>query len=364
MDEAQIEADKEAVRTWAGTRKISLECINEIIELGFTSLEAIECLSKDDMKKCTKPIPVGQQKLIIKAVAGLSTSGQASGPAAKNVLNTNSLTGNSEQNLTDGFALRLAEQLQGQNGQNQSSHRQDTDPVVQGNPVVGTFSWQDPQVYLKSMANEKIQVYNIVDFVDVSNTPSEKIVSSGEEFEIVCRSGTRKPKLENLTISQWSAANIAILYKLHQDGVSDLSGVFDYLSYTSYIYGLISSHELASVYLFDREYRRLQALHKFRWGTTVGHLAPGFLRLRAVNSSSNSHKPKPGFKPDRPSFNSQSFQSHTAEGKLICRNYNMRVGCTFRGCKYEHVCNIPSCGKGHPGFNHSSQIYSHPNSKN
>ena len=68
-------------------------------------------------------------------------------------------------------------------------------------------------------------------------------------------------------------ANIAILHTLVQDGTLPLSQVFDYMSYTTYLYRFINAYDLVFVYMFDRSYRRLQHSHKFRWGTGVGHLS-------------------------------------------------------------------------------------------
>lgn len=66
-------------------------------------------------------------------------------------------------------------------------------------------------------------------------------------FQIICRSGPNKPKLEKLTLWKWPSANLAILHKLVEDGVLPMAQIFDYLSHTSRIYCLVSSHELVSV---------------------------------------------------------------------------------------------------------------------
>ena len=105
-------------------------------------------------------------------------------------------------------------------------------------------------------------------------------MSSNDEFQPICLAGPKKPRLESLAVNQWSLANIAIMHKLVQDGTLPLSQVFDYLSYSTYMHRLMSACELVSVYLFDREYRKLQHIHNFRWGTVVGHLSTQQLRLR------------------------------------------------------------------------------------
>ena len=358
--------DAKVVIAWAAERKISLESINIVMDLGFTSVESICTIEAGDLKKS---IPIGQQKMILKAVAGLAPSkGEASAPnATANVdipgENPDNGTPSTSNTITNqnAFECRLAEQInlrnaQGVNGQIvQTPAQAPADP-----PVTGMYSWQDPQVYLKSTTNSKPLCYNIVDFVDMNFSGSEKVVSTEGDFELVCRTGVRKPKLENVTISQWSGANIAILYKLFQDGALGLSEVFDYLSYTSHIYSLISSYELGSVYLYDREYRRLQAAHKFRWGTAVGHLSAGFLRLRnSGNSQQGNQKTKSTYRPEGQRTSYRPHQSHSSAGKTICNNYNSKWGCTFTGCKYDHVCNTPGCGKSHP-----SHAHSHVDSKN
>jgi len=384
MDQSIEEQGFQDLCKWASDKRIQLDTIKACKELGYTSLEALECLSKEDLKKATVPVPVGQQRLLLKAVAGLGapegthspatllTNGDRTASTPQEGLNPASLESNNVEgggvsipgaslgpNLLDGedaFIRRLADQLgrapaqPGMGGQTQPSASGGL-PIPPAPPITGTLSWQDPQVYLKSVAGSKDQHYSIVDFVDAHLDISEKVVSSGDGFDLVYRSGSRKPKLENLTISQWSGANIAILYRLYQDGTLGLANIFDYLSYTTHIYSLISSHELGSVYQFDREYRRLQGLHKFRWGTSIGHLAPGYLRLRNTATSHPASKAKPVHRPDRPPQRT-SYQSHSSEGKVICKNFNTRFGCTYQGCKFEHVCNVPGCGRSHPGFTH------------
>ena len=179
---------------------------------------------------------------------------------------------------------------------------------------------------------------------------------------MVCRSGVKKLKLESLSITQWSSANLAILYKLVQEGSLEADCIFDYLSYTSYMYNLFTSHEAVSVLYYDREYRRLQHIHNFRWGTAVNHLAPSFLRLQPTFKPNSNPTPwgrassqnKGVYNPqgDRsgPRFN---FVSHSRTGQIICKRFNGWGGCSFKGCKFEHICNVPGCGLPHQGVKHS-----------
>ena len=96
----------------------------------------------------------------------------------------------------------------------------------------------------------------------------EEVVIWGQgEQQIVVKAGPKKPKLENLTLSQWSVANLAILNKLVADGKLKDESLMDYLSYFTKIYQLVQKCSLASVLLYDHEYRQLQANMSFSWGT-------------------------------------------------------------------------------------------------
>jgi hypothetical protein len=363
-----MEIDKEQVKSWAASRKVSAATVDEIINLGFTSLEAVELLTAEDLKK--SKISIGQQKLLLKAVSSLApvaevtredTAGTGTARAAtpSNVPSGDDTQGNAAVHPAgeEAFRQSLLNQLQALPGGPPARAQGGCIPATAGSSTVtGMYSWQDPQVFLKSVSNSKTQCHNIVDFVSQDCVNEERLLSSGDDIEIICRAGSRKPKLENLTISQWSQANIAILYRLFQDGDIDLPNVFDYLSYTAHIYNLISSHEVLSVFYYDREYRRLQAAHKFRWGMSVSHLAPGFLRLRAPTQQGGGQKLRATQRPDRHTQRPNSaYQSHSASGRPICKSFNIRAGCTFRNCRFDHVCNIPGCGKDHPGHSHPQE---------
>ena len=82
----------------------------------------------------------------------------------------------------------------------------------------------------------------------------EEVVIGGQgEQQIVVKAGPKKPKLENLTLSQWSVANLAILYKLVEDGKLKDEALMDNLSYSTKIYQLVQKCSLASVQLYGRE---------------------------------------------------------------------------------------------------------------
>ena len=142
-------------------------------------------------------------------------------------------------------------------------------------------AWNDPLVHISTASGKSVTQYlNICDIVQSTVIHEEDVILGGQGVQrIVMKSGQKKPCLENLTLSQWSA-NPSILYKLVGD--NKLSGTFlmDYLSYTTKVYELVQRFNLVSVLLYDREYRKLQSSMGFRWGTDVLHLHTLFLQPR------------------------------------------------------------------------------------
>jgi hypothetical protein len=69
--------------------------------------------------------------------------------------------------------------------------------------VSDNLSWQDPQVYLKSLVDTKdlSNYHDIVDFISMSGNLSaeEKLLSNSSSGQLVFKSGPVKPKLETVT---------------------------------------------------------------------------------------------------------------------------------------------------------------------
>ena len=103
--------------------------------------------------------------------------------------------------------------------------------------------------------------------------------------QIVLKSGPKKPRLESITLSQWSIANLAILYKLMGEGKLQGPALLDYLSYTTKVYQLVQRYNLISVMLYDREYRKLQGSMGFSRGADVQHLHTLFFCKSGTNHS-------------------------------------------------------------------------------
>lgn len=358
MAEGTVNAmsDIEKVKMWAAAKKLSEATTAAIISLGFDSMEAVSLISQEDFAK--SKIPVGQIKLLMKAVKQTFLSEDAiraeddshSGHAQPN---QDGATGSSDNNVTnsvntgDAYVDEVLGQLQ------QQQHGQ---PITANSGrnigfLGENFSWQDPQIYIKSLTNTQDNYHDIVDFVSACGTSfnDETLLSHSSTGQLIFKSGPSKPKLELISLCQWSMASLAILYKMLEEGSLSQANIIDYLSYTTRIYQLITTHDMTSVLFYDREYRRLQSRHKFRWGTDIPHIQTVFLKPKMARPS----KPQP----HRGTQYQGKFILHSASGKEICKKFNSRQGCTLSACKFEHSCNMPGCGKLHSASTHS---FPHP----
>ena len=309
---------EQVVMHWAQSNKISADAVEKLFEEGFTSLEAINLLDSDDLSK--SKIPRGQKKLILSCVQSLNggedagnkapllqvvppphaqTENRDSQTSATNEMpNQSAIPSESQdggfqatQKQCDSYLQGLLNQLckgqiQARNGfpsELSVNTRQQTLSDTQANVLSSANtanlaqsvpqSWKDPKIYLASAATGKSASthYDIVDFV-CGNAEEEIVVGGTGSHQVVLKAGPKKPKLETVSLSQWTIANLAILYKLHGESRLTGEGMLDYLSYTTKICQLVQRYNLVSVLLYDREYRKLQCAHDFRWGTDVPHL--------------------------------------------------------------------------------------------
>ena len=429
--------DEQIVAAWAAQCKISQEAVEKLASDGFTSMEAIQLLDREDMKR--SKLPMGQQKLILAAVRRLNSQTElvgeqnSAGQAYSNMSvedetskqttsrQSNGGSNNDKQKEslpsqhqmidvdTDGIQQSRApgqhgtsstpssgdkqssglhncdsedvyiRALIGQIQKGQAQARLTLEPGSQNSSVLGglgigqypnatnssvacgmpvqpetqtmTHSWKDPQIYLASAAEGKSTSYHdITDFV-VGNSEEEIIVGGNGTQQVILKSGPRKPKLEAVTLAQWSVANLGILYKLLGEGKLDSKSILDYLSYTTKICQLVQRFNLVSVLLYDREYRRLQSTHGFRWGTDIPHLQSVHLQARLPRTYPTASQNFKG-----PSSNQNKVTSLqaplTLDGKIICKLFNTKAGCHFKECKYVHQCSQTGCHQPHSAVTH------------
>ena len=191
----------------------------------------------------------------------------------------------------------------------------------------------DPRTFLTSkMAGEKF--YDIIDFVPGVLTREEKVTLPGSDSEVTLNIGAWKPKLESVTLQQWSAANAKIFYQLAQDGKITMATLPDYLAYTVMVSQLAEHYEWFSVLAYDREYRRLQASLGFAFGIDAQHLHTVYLVHKQTS--------KPGNRPSKARSTNLAGSTKApvdpASSKEVCRNYN-KAQCKWGTlCYRAHVC--------------------------
>ena len=216
-------------------------------------------------------------------------------------------------------------------------------------PAVGnTTSWQDPRIHLAAAAVDNSTCHHdIADFVAKDSLCEDVVAGTHDCTHIVVKSAS-KPKLDNITLSQWSIANLTILYVLLGEGKLLAHKILDYLSYSTKVYELTQRYENTSVYLilYDRcEYRKLQACHGFRWGTDI----PPLQTIRRVPRVTHSDR-RP--RPQHPPY-VQTKQvvagPMTGEGRAICRLYHTQRGCGYNDCKFvQYSCSYRGCFQVYP----------------
>ena len=379
--ETDTMTDEEYLYAWAAERKISAAATDKLIADGFTSVEAMKLVETSDLSR--NKITWGQQKLIMASVQAMNKiSSQIPSRTQQSDMTTASLSDEQSGRITsEGSAQQdniqqcrtnddvhlLMHELQ--SGQFQERHLGSA-PVLSQTfsggvtlPTQGSavncvqsdisYSWNNPQVYLAAAASGKsaIPYYDITDFV-ADNTEGETLIPGNSSQEVIFRSGPQKVKLENVSLAQWSVANLAILHKLVGEGKLHAGNILDYLSYTTKICQLAQKNSLISLWLYDREYRKLQASLDLRWATDVPHLHSVHLQTRVP--SRGPVKPKASRHNPFPRKTMLKATLMTLDGKVICKLFNTKSGCHFKdSCSYAHRCSQPGCYQWHPAVTHT-----------
>ena len=375
-----VRSDEELVTEFCLANKVSKTATEELLKRGFTSLEALKLVEMDNLS--SEKIPKGQRRLIMhitRALLHQDAAGSVDG-TAKDVLTSETAdaraadANSSSAGATIGTAANAPVQITQevepevavQNCTKTSNEQSDVYSSLIHNLISHqkTFasaqketvtpsqpSWNDPQIHISSASGKSVSGFlDICDFVQCS--VEEEVVLGGQgDQQIVVKSGPKKPKLESLTLSQWSVANLSILYKLVNENKLIGPALMDYLLYTTKVYQLVQRFSLVSVLLFDREYRKLQSSMGFRWSTDVQHFHMLFLQARSQPASQASQQTKKGTVGQKPGW--------LGKEKEICRNFNSSKGCSFQNCKFQHTCLLPGCSQKHPVQTHKGESKNH-----
>ena len=114
---------------------------------------------------------------------------------------------NNSTNTGDAYVDEVLCQLQ-----QQQQHGQPVGTAAHSGRNTGfleeNISWQDPRIYIKSLANTQDNYHDIVDFVSGSGTSfnDETLLSHSSTEQLIFKSGPSKPKLEFISLCQWSMA--------------------------------------------------------------------------------------------------------------------------------------------------------------
>ena len=342
-------SDEEQFQQWAAGAKLNATTIDNLTKEGFSCLDSVIWCSEEDRAQSAKlkAISLGQWRMLQAAIGKL----RATEPSPAQIPIPEKQAQPEPQEAED----KVLEEVMQQLGLSKSA------PPPLGN--LDQASWRDPQVFLRQLGKKPVVFYDIPDFVNgMGPSGSEEVVmeSGPQGPQLVIKSGPTKPKLENISFIQWSMANIAVMHRLVEDGkIVSMNHVLDYQSYTVRILQLAQRYTFSSVLLYDREYRRLQAESQFRWGTDLGHHLQSVTLI--AKTVANQRSTPSTF--NRPQQGGQSFRSKpynfkqkgplTSDGQVICLKYNCQSGCTFRDCRFKHVCSIEGCSGRHSALDHN-----------
>ena len=101
----------------------------------------------------------------------------------------------------------------------------------------------------------------------------ESVINLGPRTKLSVSYGLQRPKLSEITLSEFNVANTHILYRLIETGqLSSYSNIKAYLCYTVKINELAAKFRWQNVLKYDEEFRQLQAKHSLPWTYDSYHL--------------------------------------------------------------------------------------------
>ena len=213
------------------------------------------------------------------------------------------------------------------------------------NRFTGTSQFQDPTSILNPRGKQPY--LDIVEFIPGSIIEKERTeFPSGDGQNITIEAGPKRPNITSISQNQWGIANMRILTQLMANGsLPSVHHITNYLAYTAKIHQHAIRCTWASIMLYDREYRQLQATEGFPWGMDNIHLQTVYLREKVPDASHNqSHNAKPK--------NNQCYvKVDPKSGREVCISHNRQSGCSRTDCRFIHLCSI-CCSDAHNAINH------------
>ena len=118
------------------------------------------------------------------------------------------------------------------------------------------------------------KVLRIIDFVDnIIPREDERTISDGGHTKLIVSYDPKKPKLEQVTFSQWVIANTRFFYNLMiSRKLNSLEDIINYPAYTVKVMELSNRFQWPSVLKYDDEFRLLQATYGYPRSFDCNHL--------------------------------------------------------------------------------------------
>ena len=201
----------------------------------------------------------------------------------------------------------------------------------------------------------EIKALRIIDFVnDIIPHEDERMIGNdaGGSTRLLVKYGKRKPKLESVTVAQWTVANTRIMHRLiSSKQLVSYDDIKSYLAYTVKVMQLCTRYTWVSILRFDDEFRQLQAFYQVPWTYDSNHLHIVHLVPRKMTNFGNA-----SFNVGFPESNNTVLT--TSDGRTICKRFNTKVGCAMVWCKFAHVCcrrldGGRACELQHPCWQHN-----------
>ena len=172
----------------------------------------------------------------------------------------------------------------------------------------------------------------------------ENVIQLGQNTRSSVNVGYKRPKLSDVTISEWNVANNKILFHLIGTGrLPTYSDIKSYLVYSVKINQLASKYGWLSVLQYDEDYRINQNKHSFPWTYDNMHMHTYLLNPHSVAPGSGRQY-RPQMQSNKQGSNAQASLTVdvTQDGMTICKKFNRFRGCNFDKCSFAHVCNCKS----------------------
>lgn len=221
-------------------------------------------------------------------------------------------------------------------------------PVVSHTPPpssnLGNISVYDPCsiLYLKST---KCKAVHVIEHIPeevklrIKRKKADKMVlATSATGELTVKNADETVSYAGLSVDEWSAANIRVMYCLIDEGRLTRAQIDTYLAYTVLIMELVRAYEWHSILAFDARYREMQARLNCTWGTMGEQLRCQTLvvRVRPTGNDSGSGKSTKDSKKKKGFFKSGDREKSSE----TCRQWALGQ-CRFGDdkCRYSHTVN-------------------------